>query len=413
MLAILGGKLIDGTGAEPVEHSVLLIDKDEIAAIGRVEDTPIPPDAQVLDVCGKTVMPGLIDAHVHIMANDYDPGRILATPFSNIFFEAVGHLQATLEAGVTTVRDAGGADLGVKRAVERGLVPGPRLVISIGALSQTGGHGDAYLPSGFDLERPYPGAPRLICDGLDEARKATRLAIRAGADVIKIMASGGVLSAGDDLDAPQFSAGELCAIVEEAHAARKRVMAHAMSKAGILNALRAGVESIEHGVFADDECIEAMLARGTYLVPTLSAAAQVTEAAARRGEPLPEHIRRKGEGFIEAHRGAVARAARAGVKIVMGTDSGVAGHGDNARELCLLTDAGLSPMQAIVAATRTAAECLGLADRIGTLQPGKLADVLIVDGDPLAEVGLLQDKDRIEGLIQDGRLVKNRLGRRH
>lgn len=407
MLAILRGKLIDGTGTEPMEDSVLLIDKKEIVDVGRIGPTQIPPDAHVLDASGKTVMPGLIDAHVHVMAEEYNPERFLTTPFSYAFFKAAEHLRATLDAGVTTVRDAGGADLGVKQAVERGLVVGPRLVISIGALSQTGGHGDSYLPSGFDLGRPYPGAPRLTCDGPDEARKATRLAIRAGADVIKIMASGGVLSVVDDLEASQFSAGELSVIVEEAHAANRRVMAHATSKAGILNALRAGVESIEHGAFADDECIDEMLARGAYLVPTLWAAIAVKEAAEQRGQPLPEHIRRKGEHYIESHLRTVARAAAAGVKIAMGTDAGVAGHGHNARELSLLTEVGLSPMQAIVAATRTAAECLALDDRVGTLQAGKLADVLIVDGDPLVDIRVLLDRERIETVIKDGRIVKS------
>jgi len=345
------------------------------------------------------------------MSEDANPEGLLSTPFSYTFFKAAEHLRATLDAGVTTVRDAGGADLGVKLAVEHGLIVGPRLVISIGALSQTGGHGDFYVPSGFDLGRPYPGSPRLVCDSPYEARKATRLAIRAGADVIKIMASGGVLSAVDDLDASQFSAPELSAIVAEAHAANRRVMAHATSKAGILNALRAGVESIEHGAFADDECVEAMLARGTYLVPTLSAAIAVKEAAEQRGQPLPEHVQRKGERYIESHLRNVARAVEAGVKIAMGTDAGVAGHGNNARELALLCDVGLSPMQAIVAATKIAAECLALDDRVGTLQAGKLADVLVVDGDPLADIRVLQDKERIETVIKDGQVVKNQADR--
>jgi imidazolonepropionase-like amidohydrolase len=411
MLALVGGKLIDGTGVEPLDDSVLLIDEKVIAGVGRAGHLPIPPGAQVLDASGKTVMPGLIDAHVHMLAEGYGLERMLAAPFSYAFFKAAEHLRATLEAGVTTVRDAGGADLGVKLAVEHGLVAGPRLVISVGALSQTGGHGDSYLPSGFELDQPYPGAPRLVCDGADEARKATRLAIRAGADVIKIMASGGVLSVVDDLDASQFSAGELAVIVGEAHAAHRRVMAHATSKAGILNALRAGVESIEHGVFADDECIDELLARGAYLVPTLSAAILVKEAAEQRGQPLPDHVRRKGERYIESHLRSVARAAEAGVKIALGTDAGVAGHGHNARELALLAEAGLSPMQAIVAATQTAAECLALEDRVGTLQPGKLADILVVDGDPLADIRVLQNKDRIETVIKDGQMVKSRWDR--
>lgn len=409
MIAILGGRLIDGLGGEPVNDAALLIEQDRIVYAGCKSKVDIPPDAEILDAAGRTVMPGLIDAHVHMMMKDYNLERMLTTPFSYTFFEAVEHLRTTLEAGLTTVRDAGGADLGVKMAVERGLIVGPRLVISVGALSQTGGHGDATMQSGIDLGQPYPGMPNLICDSPDQARRAARLAIRAGADVIKVMASGGVLSATDELDTAQFSMGELYAIVEEAHAANKRVMAHAMSKKGILNALRAGVQSIEHGVFMDDECIEQMILQGAFLVPTLYAALSVKEAAESAGHPLPDYVLRKGERLLEAHQRNIARASEAGVKIVMGTDAGVAGHGNNARELELLTKVGLSPMQAIVAATRTAAECLGMEDRLGTLEAGKLADILIVDGDPLADIKVLQNKERIEMVIQNGKVVSNRM----
>lgn len=409
MIAIHGAKLIDGRGAEPIDDAVVLIEEKEIVGVGRQGEIEIPPDAEVLDATGKTVMPGLIDAHVHIMITEFDIQRRLTTPFSFTFYEAVQNMRATLEAGVTTVRDAGGADLGVKLAVERGLIAGPRLVISVGALSQTGGHGDDYTPVGIDVPLfvPYPGRPNLICDGPDEARKATRMAIRAGADVIKILSSGGVLSPTDEPDVAHFCMDELRAIVEEAHAAHKRVMSHAQSKAGILNALKAGVESIEHGIYVDDECIEVMLAQGSYLVPTLYAPLAVLEVAERTGR-MPEYAIRKTKQVIEVHQENVARAAEAGVKITMGTDSGIDGHGSNARELTLLTKVGLSPMQAIVASTRTAAECLSLGDKTGTLETGKLADVLIVDGDPLADIEVLEDKSRIEVVMKEGQIVIDR-----
>jgi len=407
MIAIRGARLIDGTGAEPVDDAVLLIEGKKISAAGRQGEIDIPPDAEVLDAAGKTVLPGLVDAHVHIMTTEFDIQRRLTTPLSFTFYEAIRNMQTTLEAGVTTVRDAGGADLGVKLAVERGLIVGPRLVISVGAISQTGGHGDDYMPVGVAIPIYYPGQPRLICDGPDQARRAVRLAVRAGADVIKIMSSGGVLSPTTEPDVAQFRMDELRAIVDEAHAAHKRVMSHAQSKAGILNALKAGVESIEHGIYVDDECIEVMLAQGSYLVPTLYAPTAVLEVAERTGR-MPEYSLRKTKQVMQVHQHNVARAAEAGVKIVMGTDSGIDGHGSNARELTQLTGVGLSPMQAIVAATKTAAECLALEDEIGTLETGKLADVLIVDGDPLADIQVLEDKRRIEVVMKDGQIVIDR-----
>jgi len=409
MIAIQSGRLIDGTGAKPLEDIVVLIEEGEILQVGQQGEIEIPPEAEVVDASGKTVMPGLIDAHVHIMFTEYDIQRMLTTPLSFTFYEAIQNLRATLEAGVTTVRDAGGADLGVKLAVERGLIAGPRLVISVGMLSQTGGHGDDYMPLGIEvpLTPTYPGRPPLICDGPIEARRAARRAIRAGADVIKIASSGGVLSPTTEPDVAQFRMDELQAIVEEAHAAHKRVMSHAQSKTGILNALKAGVESIEHGIYVDEECIALMLEQGSFLVPTLYAPAAVLEMSERTGR-TPEYALRKTRQVIEIHKENIARAAEAGVKIAMGTDSGIDGHGSNARELTQLTEAGLLPMEAIVASTKTAAECLALEDKIGTLEAGKLADLLIVDGDPLTDIKLLEDKDRIKVVMKEGQIVVDR-----
>ncbi len=407
MIAIQGGKLIDGTGAEPVENAVVLIQEGQIAGVGREGEVVIPPDAEVIDAAGKTVMPGLIDAHVHIMTTEFDIQRMFTTPLSFTFYEAAQNMRATLEAGVTTVRDAGGADLGVKMAVERGLIVGPRLVISVGMISQTGGHGDDYMPVGVEIPIYYPGKPLLICDGPDEARKAVRKAVRAGADVIKIASSGGVLSPTTEPDLAQFRMDELRAIVDEAHAAHKRVMSHAQSKAGILGALKAGVKSIEHGIYVDKECIELMLAQGSYLVPTLYAPIAVLELNERTGR-IPEYAIRKTKQVLEVHKENVARAVQAGVKVAMGTDAAVGPHGTNARELTLLTEVGMSPMQAIVASTQTAAECLAMEDKIGTLQNGKLADVLVVDGDPLADIKLLEDKSRIQVVIKGGQIVADR-----
>ena len=327
----------------------------------------------------------------------------LQTPFSYRFFEAAGNLKATLRAGITTVRDAGGADLGVKEAVDKGLIAGPRLQIALKMLSQTGGHGDGWMASGgtLDLFPPYPGMPDTIVDGVEEMRRKVRELIRDGADVIKVATSGGVLSPRDEPTHAHFRPAELEVLVEEATAAGIGVMAHAQATRGIKNAIAAGIRSIEHGIFLDDQAIEMMLERGTYLVPTLVAPRGVLRAAAA-GAQIPEASLSKAREVIEVHRDSFGRAVAAGVKIAMGTDTGVTPHGENLAELALMVEGGMTPHQALVAATRTAAELMGLASELGTLEPGKRADLVLVEGDPL-EVATLPD--RITAVWKDGRKV--------
>ena len=294
-------------------------------------------------------------------------------------------MTATLAAGVTTVRDAAGADLGMKTAVEKGLVPGPRMQISITMLSQTGGHGDdwevcgAHVPSFFV---PYPGVPLPIVDGPDEMRRRVRELVRAGADVIKIATSGGVLSSRDDPRHGHFRDAELAVLAEEAAAAGRFVMAHAQATDGIKAAVRNGIRSIEHGIYLDDEAIEMMLERGTYLVPTLVAPRGVLEAR-DRGIPVPQVMIDKTLMVMDTHAASIKAAIAAGVKIAMGTDSGVVPHGQNLRELDLMVDCGMSAVDALVATTKTAAELMGLDGELGTLEPGKRADVVLVEGDAL------------------------------
>ncbi|HJW36885.1 MAG TPA: amidohydrolase family protein, partial [Actinomycetes bacterium] len=309
----------------------------------------------------------------------------------------------TLAAGITMVRDAAGADAGVKKAVADGLVPGPRLQISVTLLSQTGGHGDGWFPSGQVVEfwPPYPGMPDGLVDGPEAMRRKVRELIRAGADVIKVATSGGVLSPTDDPRHAHFRDDELTALVAEAAAAGRWVMAHAQASDGIKAAVRAGIRSVEHGIYLDDEAIELMLARGAWLVPTLVAPRGVL-AAAEAGVPIPDAARRKAVEVSEAHADSFRRAVAAGVKVAMGTDSGVTPHGRNLAELELMAKGGMEPAQALAAATSSAAELLGVADELGTLEPGKRADVVVVDGDPfeLATLG-----DRIAAVVKDGRLV--------
>jgi imidazolonepropionase-like amidohydrolase len=393
-----GARIVDGTGADPSEADLVVAD-GRIADIGRGLDG----DERV-DLAGKTLLPGLFDCHTHVVISSVDTMRNLQTPFSYRFFEAVRNLAATLRAGITTVRDAGGADLGVKQAVDDGVVPGPRLQISLGMISQTGGHGDGWMPSGAiddSLLIRHPGVPDTIVDGPDEMRRKVRELVRMGADVIKVATSGGVLSPRDKPTHAHFRLEELQVLVEEANAAGIWVMAHAQATPGIKNAIRAGIRSIDHGIYLDDEAIEMMLARGTWLVPTLVAPRGVIDAA-DAGAAIPEASITKAREVVEIHRSSFAKAVDAGVKVAMGTDSGVTPHGENLRELALMVEGGMSPMQAIVATTRSAAELMGLVDELGTLEPGKRADLVVVSGDPL-ELGTLAE--RIEAVYQDGRRV--------
>jgi imidazolonepropionase-like amidohydrolase len=396
-LLFRGGAVFD-PNADSLASADVVVENGRILEVGSGLDGD-----RTIDCTGLHLLPGLFDAHVHVMLSHIDIWRIVQTPFSYRFFEAAGNLEATLRAGITTVRDAGGADLGVKQAVDDGLIKGPRLQISLNMLSQTGGHGDGWMASGgtVDLFPPYPGMPETIVDGVDEMRRKVRELVRDGADVIKVATSGGVLSPRDEPTHAHFRLAELEVLVEEATAAGISVMAHAQATRGIKNAIQAGIRSIEHGIYLDDEAIELMLERGTYLVPTLVAPAGVLRAAAA-GAQIPEASLSKAREVIEVHRDSFRRAVRAGVKIAMGTDTGVTPHGENLAELALMVEGGMSPHQALVAATRTAAELMGLEADLGTLEPGKRADLVLVEGDPF-EVATLAD--RITGVWKDGRKV--------
>ena len=397
-----GGDVFDGSGSAPAAGDVVIED-GRIVGVGPGLDGD-----DEIDCSGCTVLPGFIDSHVHFMGDgDLDPMTFLNTPFSTNFYLAAERMARTLAAGVTTVREAGGSDLGVKEAQARGIVPGPSMLISITILSQTGGHGDAWMACGADVPffaLPHPGRPSNVVDGADEMRRKVRELVRAGADVIKVCTSGGVLSPRDDPRHGHFGDDELEVLVAEATAAGKWVMSHAQATDGIKSAVRAGIRSIEHGIYLDEEAIEMMLERGTYLVPTLVAPMGVLEAA-DRGVNVPQYAIDKTKLVIETHRDSIARAIAAGVKVAMGTDSGVVPHGQNLRELEQMTLCGMAPTDALVASTRTAAELLGVLDDRGTIEPGKRADLVVLDGDPL-EMSKLGD--RVTTVIQNGRVVSAR-----
>jgi imidazolonepropionase-like amidohydrolase len=393
-----GGRVFDGTGS-PVAEADVVIEEDRIADVGIGLDG----DEQV-DVSGRTLLPGFFDCHVHVMVSGIDLLRRLQRPFSYQFFQAARNLAATLDCGITTVRDAGGADLGVQRAVQDGLIDGPRMQIAISALSQTGGHGDGWLPSGITtfLMSPHPGRPGGPVDGPEEVRKRVREVIRAGANVIKVHTSGGVLSPRDNPKHAQFRPDELNALMAEAEAAGLPVMAHAQATDGIKNALRAGVRSIEHGIYLDDEAIEMMLSSGAWLVPTLVAPHAVLNEA-KAGSQLPEGVVAKAQEVTAAHADAFARAVAAGVRVAMGTDSGVGPHGSNLDELPLMAAGGMTPAQVLTATTRSAAELLHLADETGTLRPGMLADIVVLAGDPFDLPNL---RTNIRAVYAGGRRVR-------
>ncbi len=393
-----GGRIFDGTGS-PVADGDVAIEDGRIVDVGPGLDG----DEQV-DLSGMTLLPGLFDCHVHVTVSGLDLLRRLQRPFSYQFYEAARNLAATLDCGITTVRDAGGADLGIQRAVEDGLIDGPRMHIAITVLSQTAGHGDGWMPSGFtsSFQVSHPGRPPAIVDGPQEMRKRVREIARAGANVIKVCTSGGVLSPGDSPQHPHFREDELAALMGEASAFGLPVMAHAQATEGIKNAVRAGIRSIEHGIYLDDEAISMMLEAGTWLVPTLVAPLGVIEAA-KNGAQLPDGVVAKAQEVAEVHHASLARAAAAGVKIAMGTDSGVTPHGRNLEELPLMAAAGMSPADVLVASTSSAAELLGIADQTGTLSPGKRADLVAVEGDPFDLASL---KSAIRLVYKDGRAVR-------
>ena len=393
-----GGSIFDGTGAPSFEADVAVEN-------GRIVELASDLDGdEVVDVAGRTLLPGLFDCHVHVILSHIDFYLLLQTPLSLRFYEAARNLSLLLETGITTVRDAAGADLGMKRAVEEGLIRGPRMQISIGMICQTGGHNDGWMPSGARAQAlfpVYPGVPDSIVDGPDDVRRKVRELVRSGADVIKVATSGGVLSALDNPHDVHFRDDELAALAAEARAAGRWVMAHAQAAEGVKAAVRCGARSIEHGIDLDDEALELMVKHGSYLVPTLVAPEAVV-AAAGAGLPVADGMLAKAAEVVERHRESFRRAVDAGIKIAMGTDSGISPHGSNLRELELMTAHGLRPERALHATTGAAAELMGLDNDLGTIEPGKRADLVVVAGDPY-DFGSL--RERIEAVYMNGKQV--------
>lgn len=407
-IVLRNATLIDGTGAEPQLAVTIVIRDNSIEAIRPNGGASYPADSVVYDCTGHTALPGLIDAHVHTA---YTGAPDLSYSIKDLpsFFaiRATVHARKLLHAGITAVRDAGSiayADIALRQAIDAGLVPGPRMRACGYGLKMTGGHGDRFYSPIVEVSEPG------LANSPDEARKVARTNLKRGADHIKIIsASGGVMSAGTEVGVAQFTVEEMCAAVDVAHKAGKRVMAHCHGTQAMKNAIEAGVDSIEHGTLMDDEVVEGMLQRGLYLVPTLLAVHRIIEHGEAGG--IPEYAVRKAKEVRDRHFASVRRALEAGVKIAMGTDAGTPFnfHGENLNELPLMVEAGMSPMRAIEASTRVGAELLELDDQVGTLAPGKLADVVIVDGDPIQDIDLFRDPQRVVCVIKDGEVIRTGL----
>jgi imidazolonepropionase-like amidohydrolase len=401
--------VIEGTGAGPIQSGALLTDRDgRIAWVGPEADLPrLESGTTTVDLGGGTLLPGFIDCHVHVTipsTGSVDFLHDATLPRTYRTFLALQPLRATLHAGVTTARDLGGADLGVKMAVEEGLIEGPRLIIAISLMGITGGHGDSTYASGFDItgEVDALGIP-AVADGVDGCRLMTRRLLRAGADVIKIASTGGVWSPRDQPEHGGLTEEETRVVVEEARRhGGKKVATHAQGREGIAAAVRAGVASVEHGYQLDVETAERMKAEGIYLVPTLSTATREPDETR-----APAYAYEKKMKWIRIARECLPPAIATGVKVAMGTDAGIAAHGRNLEELERMVEFGLTPMEAIVAGTSNAADLLGLAGEVGALKPGLRADLVVSNGDPLRDLTALSDPDNVVMVVKDGCVVKD------
>ncbi len=401
-------RLFDGKNDALITPALVVVTGGKISGVGA--SATIPADAEVIDFGDATLLPGFIDAHTHItfpyVANsEKEELDRLRKPIPEMALDASVNARVTLMAGFTTIRDVGSAyylDAGLRNAVNKGVVPGPRMLVAVHAIGATGGHCDetGYREGALG---PETGPEVGVINGADEARRAVRLAHKYGATMIKMCATGGVLSLGDAVDTPQLTQAELDAIVDEAHALRLKTAAHAHGAEGAKRAIRAGVDSIEHGSFLDDEALELMKQKGTYYIPTLMAIQGLTERIAS-GASIPPAIRVKAEAAIAAIHQTFQKALAKGIKIGLGTDAAVYPHGRNAEEFHQMVDLGMKPIDALKAGTSADADLLGLSDKIGTLETGKLADVVAVPGDPVQNI---RQTEHVIFVMKEGVVYKN------
>jgi imidazolonepropionase-like amidohydrolase len=390
-LVLVGASLIDGTGAEPVRGRAVVVEGDRIT---QVVDDARAPRGRRIDLSGCTLLPGLINCHVHLcFGAEADPVRALKDePPALTALKALRRAQETVEAGVTTVRDLGGreyVELAVRRAIAEGLFPGPRILGAGRPVCMTGGHGN------------FIGRE---ADGPDDVRKAVREQLKAGADVIKLIATGGVMTSGVEPGSPQLTLEEMRAAVEEATKAGRRTAAHAQGSTGIADAVEAGITTIEHGIFLTDEIIAAMKRKGVFLVPTLAAPAAISAGGLAAG--IPDYMVRKSDAVVAAHVASFRRAHHAGARIAAGADSGTPlnFHGSLLPELELMVKYGMTPLEVVHSATSVAADALGLAGETGRVAEGYAADLLAVAGQPAERIGALGE---VRLVLARGAMIKS------
>jgi imidazolonepropionase-like amidohydrolase len=385
-VVLKAARLFDGTSDSLTPGGMVIVEGKTIKAVGA--GLAVPDGATVIDLGDATLCPGFIDAHTHLtdeMSPDFNQGFVdgMRREVAELAIRSTVYARRTVEAGFTTVRDVGSddsLDVGLRNAIARGVVPGPRMLVCVHALGAAGGHADV---NGLRHDLfPQRGPAAGIVNSPEQAREAVRLQVKQGADVIKFCASGGVLSLADEVDTPQLTLEEMTALCDEAHRLRKKVACHSHGDQAAYDAVRAGVDSIEHGSFLSVQTLKAMLGHGTYLVPTLMAPDSLMPRLAK----LPPEIAAKAVAANESLSKTFAEAVKLGVKIGFGTDSGVSRHGDNAREFALMVKYGMTPVDALKAATSADAELLGLSKSIGTLEAGMLADIVGLPGDPTADI---------------------------
>jgi imidazolonepropionase-like amidohydrolase len=394
---------LDVKSGKTVSDQAIVIEGDKILSVGPFSVAQAS-GTTVIQLPNGTVLPGLIDAHTHVTFNPSFGYQTLGISIPREALTGAHNARLTLEAGFTTIRNVGArgySDVALRDAINAGDVPGPRMLVSGPALSITGGHCDNNL-----LPFEYHATNEGVADGVENVQRKVREIIKYGADLIKICATGGVLSKGDDPNASQFTLEEMKAIVTEAHRLGRKVAAHAHGAEGVRWASDAGVDSVEHGHLMDDASIATLKKNGTYLVPTLYLVDWQKENAAKVN--LPEYARRKMEMVSEVGQNNARKAFQAGVKIGLGTDAAVYPHGLNAHELAVYVRLGMTPLQAIQSATINDADLLGWSDKVGTLEPGKWADIIAVDGDPLQDVTTLQ---HVKFVMKGGEVVKNEYGK--